>query len=164
MMGTIPIAREIARTRSSVCRCMPSALLQHVRGPGFAKLTDVSEWRTHRRWRYANHCLDSSACPAELSNDLFICQGCEGLIEKCHQGTAKTRRTETCVMGPGVYADLMASHVFLNQHHRTFNDARANNEEGRQDFFRVKVIEEFPGQKRSITIRRNAKHEKKKTD
>jgi hypothetical protein len=163
MMGTIPMAREIARTRSSVCRYIPSALLQHIRGLGFAKPTDISEWRTHRRWRYAKHCLDGFACPAELSNDLLICHSCKGLIEKCHQqGVATTQRTETCMVGPGVYADLMASHVFLDQHRRTFNDARSNNEEGRKDIFRAKVIEEFPAVRSAQSP--NAKLGKKKTD
>ena len=61
-------------------------------------------------------------------------------------GSSKTQKTETCVVRPGVYADLMASHVFLHQHRRTFNDARANDEEGRQNVFRAKIIEEFPVQ------------------
>ena len=94
MMGTIPIAREIARTRSSICRYIPS-VLQHIRGPGFAKLTDISEWRSHRRWRHAKHSLDGFACPAELSDDLFIGHSCKRLIEKCHQqGVATTRKTD----------------------------------------------------------------------
>jgi hypothetical protein len=53
------------------------------------------------------------------------------------------------MVGPGVYADLMASHVFLEQYRRTFDDTRANDEEGRQDIFRAKVIEEFPAQVKS---------------
>ena len=61
-------------------------------------------------------------------------------------GSSKTQKTETCVVRPGVYADLMASHVFLHQHRRTFNDARANDEEGRQNVFRAKIIKEFPVQ------------------
>jgi hypothetical protein len=44
----------------------------------------------------------------------------------------------------------MASHVFLDQHRRTFNDARTNDEEGRQDIFRAKVIEEFPAQSKAL--------------
>jgi hypothetical protein len=40
----------------------------------------------------------------------------------------------------------MASHVFLDQHRWTFNDAGADDEEGRQDIFRDKVIEQFPAQ------------------
>jgi len=59
------------------------------------------------------------------------------------------------VVGPRVYADLMASHVFLDQHRRTLDDARANDEEGRQDTLRVKVIEEFPAQ--SIVLGQHAK-------
>jgi hypothetical protein len=37
----------------------------------------------------------------------------------------------------------MASHVFLHQHRRTFNDAQANNEESCQNIFCTKVIEKF---------------------
>jgi hypothetical protein len=66
------------------------------------------------------------------------------------------------MVGPGVYADLMASHVFLDQHRRTFNDARSNNEEGRKDIFRAKVIEEFPAVRSAQSP--NAKLGKKKTD
>lgn len=58
-------------------------------------------------------------------------------------------------MGPRVHADFMASHVFLDQHCWTFNDAGADDEEGRQDIFRAKVIEEFPAQ--SITLSHHAK-------
>ena len=129
---------------------MPSALLQQS-GGGFAKLTDVSEWRTHRRWRYANHGLDGFTCPAKLSNDLLICHGRKVLIGNMPSaGSRKDQKTETYVVGPGVYADLMASHVFLYQHCRTFNDARANDEEGRQDIFRAKIIEEFPVQPKAL--------------
>jgi hypothetical protein len=56
----------------------------------------------------------------------------------------------------------MASHVFFDQHCWTFNDAGADDEEGRQDIFRAKVIEEFPAQC-SVTMPRNAQR-KKKTD
>ena len=164
MMGTIPIAREIARTRSSVCRYIPS-VRQHVRGPGFAKLTDISEWRTHRRWRYAKHSLDGFACPAELGDDLLIGHSCKRLIEKCHQqGVATTRKTETCMVGPGMYANLMASHVFLDQYRRTFNDARSNDEEGCKDTFRTKVIEELPAVKSAQSPNARLEKEKKKTD
>jgi hypothetical protein len=38
----------------------------------------------------------------------------------------------------------MASHVFLDQHLRTFNDARANHEESRLDVLRAQVVDEFP--------------------
>jgi hypothetical protein len=62
----------------------------------------------------------------------------------------KHKTQKTCVVGPSVYADLMASHVFLEQHQRTFNDARANDEEGRQDLLRAKVIEEFPAQSKVL--------------
>jgi hypothetical protein len=49
-------------------------------------------------------------------------------------------------VGPRVHADLMASHVFLDQHRWTFDDAGTDDEEGCQDTFRAKVIEEFPVQ------------------
>lgn len=49
----------------------------------------------------------------------------------------------------------MASHVFLDQHCWTFNDAGADDEEGRQDIFRAKVIEEFPAE--SIMLSHHAK-------
>jgi hypothetical protein len=67
-------------------------------------------------------------------------------------------------MGPRMHADLMASHVFLDQHRWTFNDAGADDEEGRQDIFRDKIIEEFPA--RSITLGHHAKKcpAQKKTD
>lgn len=54
-----------------------------------------------------------------------------------------------------MHADLMASHVFLDQHRWTFHDTGADDEEGRQDIFRAKVIEEFPIQ--SITLSQHAK-------
>lgn len=50
------------------------------------------------------------------------------------------------MVGPRVHTDLMASHVFLDQHLRAFNDAGADDEEGRQDILRLEVIEEFPAQ------------------
>lgn len=50
------------------------------------------------------------------------------------------------MVGPRVYADLMASHVFLDQHRWTFNDAGADDEERCQDIFRGKIVEEFPAQ------------------
>jgi hypothetical protein len=50
------------------------------------------------------------------------------------------------MVGPRVHADLMASHVFLDQHRWTFNDAGADDEEGCQDIFRGKIVEEFPEQ------------------
>jgi hypothetical protein len=58
----------------------------------------------------------------------------------------------------------MASHVFLDQYRRTFNDAGADDEEGRQDTFRGKVIEKLPVQ--SITLSHHAKKcpAQKKTD
>ena len=65
------------------------------------------------------------------------------------------------MVGPRVDADLMASHVFLDQHHWTLNDAGADDEEGCQDIFRGKVIEEFPAQC-SVTLPRNAQCKKKK--
>jgi hypothetical protein len=49
----------------------------------------------------------------------------------------------------------MASHVFLDQYRWTFNNAGADDEEGRQDIFRSQVIEEFPAQ--SITLSHHAK-------
>jgi hypothetical protein len=49
----------------------------------------------------------------------------------------------------------MATHVFLDQHRWTFNDAGADDEEGGQDIFRAKVIKEFPAQ--SITLSLHAK-------
>jgi hypothetical protein len=54
-----------------------------------------------------------------------------------------------------VHANLVAGHVFLDQHRWTFNDAGADDEEGRQDIFRPKVIEEFPAQ--SIMLSHHAK-------
>jgi len=57
----------------------------------------------------------------------------------------------------------MASHVFLDQHRWTLNDARADDEESRQDVFRAKVIEEFPAQC-SVTMPRNAQRKKKLTE
>jgi hypothetical protein len=59
------------------------------------------------------------------------------------------------MVGPRVHADLMPSHVFLDQYRWTFNDAGADDEEGRQDIFCGKVIEEFPAQ--SITLSHHAK-------
>lgn len=67
-------------------------------------------------------------------------------------------------MRPRVHTDLMASHVFLNQHRWTFHDTGADDEEGRQDIFRAKIIEEFSIQ--SITLSHRAKKcpMQKKTD
>lgn len=45
----------------------------------------------------------------------------------------------------------MASHVFLDQHRWTFNDAGADDEEGRQDIFRAKVIEEFSARSKTLS-------------
>ena len=58
-------------------------------------------------------------------------------------------------MGPRVHTNLMTSHVFLDQHLRTFNDARADHEESRLDVLRAQVVDEFPARvvkKRSITM------------
>ena len=42
---------------------------------------------------------------------------------------------EAYMVGPRVHANLMASHVFLNQNIGTLNDPRANDKESRQDIF-----------------------------
>ena len=60
------------------------------------------------------------------------------------QCAAQTRRDEIYMVGPRVHTDLMSSHVFLDQHLITFDDARANHEECRLDILRVQVIEKFP--------------------
>ena len=39
------------------------------------------------------------------------------------------------MVGPRVHANLMASHVFLNQHIGAFDDSGANDKERRQDIF-----------------------------
>jgi hypothetical protein len=45
------------------------------------------------------------------------------------------KNVEAYTMGPRVHADLMASHVFLDQHIGTLNDSRANDKESRRDIF-----------------------------
>ena len=56
----------------------------------------------------------------------------------------------TCTVGPGVHANLMARHEFLDQHSGKLDDARANHEEGCLDIFRVQVIEKFPALSKAL--------------
>ena len=46
-----------------------------------------------------------------------------------------TKDDDAYTMGPRVHADLMASHVFLDQHRGTLNDTGANDKESRHDIF-----------------------------
>jgi len=58
----------------------------------------------------------------------------------------------------------MASHVFLDQHRWTFNDAGADDEEGRQDIFHAKVIEEFSARSKTFSHHSEKCTAPKKTD
>jgi hypothetical protein len=107
-------------------------------------LTNISEWRTHRCRCDTKHFLNSFARPTEFRNDLLVRYGSKRIAEKRRQQGTVKKKKETNMVRPGVHADLMASHIFLKQDSRTFNDARANHEEGCFDFLRVEVIEKFP--------------------
>jgi hypothetical protein len=48
------------------------------------------------------------------------------------------------MVGPGVNADLVATHVFLDQDPRVLNDTRSNHKKSRLDLLRGQVIEELP--------------------
>ena len=43
------------------------------------------------------------------------------------------KKVEAYTVGPRVYADLMASHVFLDQYIGTLKDSGSNDKESRQD-------------------------------
>ena len=45
------------------------------------------------------------------------------------------RIVEAYMVGPRVHANLMASHVFLNQHIGAFDDSGTNDKERRQNIF-----------------------------
>ncbi len=57
-------------------------------------------------------------------------------------------------MGPRVDANLMAGHVFLDQHRGTLNDAGANNKESRLDILLIKIIEKGPVFNEDVQLQR----------
>jgi hypothetical protein len=71
MMGTIPMARDIARTRSSKAIIFP---FQDIRRLGFVERTNIPIRWTHRRRCDAEYHLDGLACPSELGDYLRVCQ------------------------------------------------------------------------------------------
>lgn len=48
---------------------------------------------------------------------------------------SETKDVGAYTVGPCVYADLMASHVFLDQHRGPLNDPGANDKESRRNIF-----------------------------
>lgn len=69
IMGTIPMARAIARTRSSAITAINISICIH----RLWGRTNIPVWRSHRRRRDTKHLLNRLACPSELCNDLLIC-------------------------------------------------------------------------------------------
>jgi hypothetical protein len=57
------------------------------------------------------------------------------VFHQVNRSEMKDRRVEAYMVGPRVHANLMASHVFLDQHIGTFNDPGANDKESRHDRF-----------------------------
>lgn len=96
MIGTIPMASEIALTRSSVTpshAVSPPSTHRSARVCG--ELTNIPVWWTHRCWCNTKHGLDGLACPTEFSNNLLVCQGCQRLIEKRPPSARNSKGTRT---------------------------------------------------------------------
>lgn len=77
-MGTIPMAREIARTRSSaneLCSNGPEEKLRYSH-------TNIAERGSHSRRGNAKNLLDCLASPAQLGNDLIGSQRRKVLFKK----------------------------------------------------------------------------------
>src|SRR6266850_6067236 len=92
-MGTIPMAREIARTRSSIWYDVTSRQSSNVSTrPGCIELTNIPKWRTHCRRCNAKHTLDGFACPTKFSDDLLGCHSRKRLIKEYHQQEAAQER------------------------------------------------------------------------
>jgi len=123
MMGTRPMAREMARTRSSVDTGMSARNLGCVY---HGEQTNVSLGRAHGGGRNSKDILDSLTSEAELSDDLVV-------------GESSKRP-----VGPGVDADFVAGHVLFDQNSWSLNHARADNEEGSLDSLLIKEFEQFP--------------------
>jgi hypothetical protein len=74
MMGVIPMAREMARTRSSVwydITCRQSFNIRCIHLPGYMELTNIPIWWAHRCRCNTKNGLDGFACPTKFSHDLL---------------------------------------------------------------------------------------------
>jgi len=121
MMGTSPMAREMARTRSSI----DTGISGCDSVCGYGRQTDVSLGRAHGGGSNTKDLSDSLTSETELGDDLLVGEGGEKSV------------------GPGVDADFVAGHVLFNQNSWSLNHARADNEEGGGDVLLIKVFKQF---------------------
>lgn len=88
--------------------------------------TNVSLRGPHGCRGNSKNLFDSLTSKAKFSDDLLVGE----------------RGKES--VGPGVDADLMAGHIFLDQDLGSLNDTGANNKESCRDIFIIEVLEQLP--------------------
>ena len=121
MMGVRPIAKQIARTRSSITDLVhPEYQVEQNRQ------TDITIRWTHSGGGDTQDHLDRFASPTQLRHNLLIRERCQVLMAPC------------------VHANFMPSHVLFLQNVGALDDTRTDHEEGSMKLFLGQVVQQRP--------------------
>lgn len=142
MIGTMPMASEIARTRSS--RSPISACSNKL--PMSNQHTDITKGRTHGRRGDTEHSSNGLSSPAQLGDDLLGSQGSKRLfIFMLGSSLEEGKKRNTDPMRPSVDADFVTRHILFYQYIRALNNTRPDNEESSGDILCLEVVEQVLG-------------------